>query len=93
MKNNGFDFQLSVETNDQTGDVVAVYFQIRKGQSAKVKEYAGGAAFADYDRKGRLLGIELLEPCKASVLSSIAEQPSAKNFVRNAVPRGMLLAK
>jgi uncharacterized protein YuzE len=86
----GFAFEITVETNDQTGEVLACYLRIREGQSAKVKEYADGNLFADYDRKGRLLGMEILGPCKASVLSRIAETPSAKRFVRDVLPKAML---
>jgi uncharacterized protein YuzE len=85
-----FSFQVSVETHNQTGAVLAVYLQIRKGKSTVTKEYANGDAFADYDRNGRLLGIELLAPCRASVLDRIAKQKPAKDFVRNSIPRGML---
>ena len=87
-----FHFRVSVETHDQTGEVLATYFQVRKGKVAVTKEYADGNAFADYDRKGRLLGIELLAPCKAEVLDRIAKQATAKRFVRGAVPRAMLVA-
>lgn len=86
----GFSFFLTVESNEQTGEVVAAYIRLREGESATVKEYAAGNLFADYDKRGRLLGMELLGPCKASVLSRIADQPSAKRFVRDAVPSAML---
>lgn len=91
MMQDRYHFRLSVETEDETGRVMAVYFQIRKGRSAIVKEFADGAAFADFDRKNRLLGIELLAPCKVEVLERIARQPRAKRFVRNSVPAGMLV--
>ncbi len=54
-----FNFRTNVEINERTGEVMAVYFQIRKGKVARVKEYAAGNVFGDYDRKGTLLGIEL----------------------------------
>jgi uncharacterized protein YuzE len=91
MNINKFSFRVSIETNDQTGKVVAVYFQVRKGKTKVTKEYANGDAFADYDRRGNLLGIELLAPCRASVLDKIAQQTSTKRFVRGAVPQGMLV--
>ena len=86
-----FSFQVSIETEDQTGKVIAVYLQIRPGQTKTTKEYAGGNAFADYDRRGHLLGIELLAPCRAAVLDKITERGPTKKFVLNAVPRGMLV--
>jgi uncharacterized protein YuzE len=86
-----FAFRVLTETDPDTGRIVAVYFQIRKGKSAKVREHADGALFADYDRRGRLLGIELLAPCTARVLAKIADESSAKRFLRDSVPRGMLV--
>jgi uncharacterized protein YuzE len=91
MKTNKFSFGISVETRDQTGEVIAVYFQIRKGRAKVTREYADGNAFADYDKDGRLLGIEMLAPCSASVLDRIAKHAPERQFVRKTVPRGMLV--
>jgi uncharacterized protein YuzE len=91
MSASKFSFRVAVETHDLTGKVLAVYFQIRKGKTKVTKEYADGNAFADYDKHGELLGIELLAPCRASVLDKIAQQAPTKRFVRDAVPRGMLV--
>ena len=55
-----YNFRVNVETNVRTGEVIAVYFQVRKGKVATTKEYADGNAFADYDRQGRLLGLNCL---------------------------------
>ncbi len=92
MKVNKFSFRISIETENDTGQVLAVYLQIREGKSAAVKEYADGKVFADYDRHGMLLGIEILAPCKANVLDKIATHSQVKKFVRNAVPKSMLVA-
>ena len=86
-----FHFRVSIETHDQTGAVLAVYFQVRKGKTKVTKEYAEGNVFADYDKHGHLLGIELLAPCRASVLDRIARHAPERRFVRGAVPRGMLV--
>ncbi len=91
MKKPKFSFCVSVETHDETGRVMAVYFQIRKGKTRTTKEYADGNLFADYDHRGDLLGIELLAPCKAAVLDKIAKDTSERQFVRDAVPQGMLV--
>jgi hypothetical protein len=91
MKPNKFSFAMRVENDDQTGEILAVYLQIRKGKSQRVKEYANGTAFADYSRSGQLLGIELLAPCEVKVLARIAADEPAKRFVKNNTPRGMLV--
>ena len=87
-----FSFGVGVETHDQTGEILAVYFRIRKGKTAKTKEYADGNVFADYDKHGTLLGIEILAPCAAKVLDRIAETAPAKRFVKNSIPRSMIIA-
>jgi len=86
-----YSFRVSIETHDKTAQVVAAYFQVRKGKVKVAKEYADGNAFADYDSRGKLLGIELLAPCRASVLDGIAAPAPAKRFVQGAVPQGMLV--
>ena len=88
---NTFQFRVEVETHSETGRVVAVYFQFRRGKSATVKEYEGGNVFADYDRKGELLGIEMLAPCKVSVLNKIAVVEPAKRFIKSVIPPAMLV--
>ena len=87
-----FNFSVNVETNNETGAIEAVYFRIRDGKSFKTKEYANGSAFADFNRKGELLGVELLGPCNIRVLDQIAknETTPAKRFVRSAIPREMV---
>jgi uncharacterized protein YuzE len=91
-KKNEFQFGLTVETQDATGKVMAVYFTVRKGTSYKVKEYDNGNVFADYDRSGKLLGIEMLAPSNAKVLDEIAVDAPVRKFVRGAIPIAMLCA-
>jgi len=91
MNRSEFSFYVSVETHDQTGEVMAVYFQIRKGKTKTTREYADGGVFADYDKRGDLLGIEMLAPCRASILDRITRGAPERRFVRDAIPRGMLV--
>ena len=89
-----FQFNLIIETNLDTGKVTAAYFRIRSGRVADTREFARGAVFADFDRKGQLLGIEMLAPCRVSVLDRVAknEPRPARTFLRSAVPREMVLS-
>ena len=91
-----FNFGVSIDIDSATGEIQAVYFRVRDGKVAKTKEYAEGALFADFNSRGRLLGIEMLAPCDISILERIAaksEQPGqAKQFVRRTVPREMVLS-
>jgi len=96
MKN--LELSISITTHEATGDVLSVYFQIRRGKSCETREFADGAAFADYDKNGYLLGIELLAPCSIAVVDQLAaNEPVAnrrrvKRFMRSVGPREFLAA-
>ena len=93
-----FTFGLAVETDVATGDILAVYFQIRKGKVHETREFADGVALADYKSNGELIGIELLAPCKTTIVDQLAaNEPAAmrretKKFMKDAGPRKMVLA-
>lgn len=92
----GFSFQVFVETDDTTGALLSAYFQIRKGKVHLTQEYADGAAFADYNSDGELLGIEMLATCKVSIVDKVAanEPPEVrartKEFLRKSGPRQLI---
>jgi hypothetical protein len=89
-----FCFEVTVETDKATGDILAVYFRVRRGKSVKVVEMADGNAFADYNSRGQLLGIELLGPCEVKVLDRMTrkEPKEVRDFVRGAALREMVPA-
>lgn len=90
------NFSVSVETDDATGAILSVYLQVRKGKSREVREFADGAAIADYNRNGELLGVELLAPCSITVVDQLAaNEPArirqqAKRWIRQVAPRAMV---
>ena len=90
-----YELSLSVETDKETGDIMAVYFQVRTGKVSKVIEREKGAVFVNYAKNGELLGVEMLAPCNISVLDKIAaKEPmttrsTTRRFFRRAVPRQM----
>ncbi len=87
------EFNVVCEVEKATGELLAVYFQIRKGKSAKTREFANGNAFANYAANGQLLGIEILGPCSIGVIDQIApKEPQVKRFVRDNIPRAMAIA-
>lgn len=89
-------FGIEITTERRTGEMLAVYFQVREGKATQVKEFADGSVFANYARNGELLGIEMLAPCEIKVLDKIAASEDAKyraqtrDFFRNSVPRHMV---
>jgi uncharacterized protein YuzE len=88
------NLRIETEVSNETGKVDAVYFYIRAGKVAETKVYAEGRALADYDRKGMLLGIELLGPCEVRVLDKISRREPApiKNFLRGSIPIELALS-
>jgi len=88
-----FSFQMRVETDKSTGKLLAAYFRVRNGRVARTVEFAEGNAFADYGESGELLGIEILGPCKVTVLNKIAsKQPKIKDFLIKHLPRELAVA-
>ena len=86
------DFGIGIEVENNTGELLAVYFQIRKGKAAQTKEFADGNVFVDYAKNGELLGIEMLGPSHISVLETItANEPETQRFVNRSVPREMAI--
>lgn len=90
-----FFFKTSTEIDRKSGAILAVYFQVRKGKAAETRELVDGAAFANYDRKGNLLGLELLAPCTITIIERIMnEEPSRiRKFVKDNIPRKMAMAR
>ncbi len=78
-------FQVSVSVDEDTGRVRATYFRFRKGAVAETVEVVEGKAFADHDSSGRLLGVEMLSPCYASLMERLGDEV-AKAFIQRAIP-------
>lgn len=90
MKQQTFSFSVDTTVDPQSGQVMAVYFQLRCGKSAKTKVLCDGLMLADYDSKGTLLGVEMLGPCSGEVLDQITLDKPAKEFVRRVAPSEFL---
>ncbi len=89
MKHN---FGISVEVDNESGAPLSAYFKVRDGKSVETREYGDGIALADYDRRGQLLGIEVLGPCLVTVIDKITKnEPEAKRFVKNSAPRKLVV--
>ena len=96
--NTNLKFGMEITVDEETGKPVSVYFQVRKGRVHETREFANGVAFADYDSHGQLLGIELLGPCRVSIVDQLAaNEPAsvkrdAKRFMKNSGPRQFIAA-
>lgn len=86
------EFHVAITTDKKTGELLAIYFQVRKGHAAKVREYENGNAFANFNEDGELLGIEMIGPCSIRVMDEIAKKDrDVKRFIRSNAPRRMLV--
>jgi uncharacterized protein YuzE len=90
---NNLALQTVLQIDKRTGAVGAVYFQLRKGRVAETEEVIEGTAFVDYDKKGQVLGVELLAPCKVTALDKIVrkEPPQVKRLLKGAIPRELAI--
>ena len=87
-----YSFDVETTVDNQTGELLAVYFRVRKAKVHQTIEIVDGYAYADYNRRGELIGIELLGPCDVSVVDKIRKADvAAKSFIRSSAPRGILV--
>jgi uncharacterized protein YuzE len=86
--------KLEISVDEKTGEIRAAYVQIRKGAVHETREVSEGTAFADYDRAGWLLGIELLGACEIAVLDKLAkkEPRRIKRFLLGSPPRELVVS-
>lgn len=52
--------KLSVTTEDKSGKLVAVYVKTGRSKPANTVEVVSGKVFADYDKHGNLVGVEVI---------------------------------
>ena len=74
-------FEMSISARDD-GTLEAVYILVRDRKVAKTVEILPDILMADYDRRGELVGIEILAPVKLSRLTSLVEKPKRRSFRR-----------
>lgn len=88
-----FSFGVSVEVDNRTGRILAVYCRVRKGRHHETRELVANKVFADYNTRGELLGVELLAPISVAVLDRVTcNEPQSRDFIRRSVPREMALS-
>ncbi len=54
--------EVTIQTDIDSGRVLAVYFKVREGQVSRTVEVDEDACYADEDSKGNLLGVEMITP-------------------------------
>jgi hypothetical protein len=88
-----YHFESSISIEEETGTLLAFYHQVRTGKSVKQIEFADGNLIADYDSRGRLLGVELLGPCSlAELKKAFKGEPRLLAIVQSNAPRTAIVA-
>jgi uncharacterized protein YuzE len=88
-----YSFNIRVSTDEKTGKLLAAYIRIRAGKAVETVEVEEDRAYADYDARGHLIGIELLAPCRVQVLDHLVrEEPKeVREFLHASPPASMVL--
>jgi uncharacterized protein YuzE len=87
-------FELSASGRED-GRLEAVYIRLRTGRAAKTKEIIEDALLADFDARGRLLGVEILAPVKLSDLTRLVQTDRRvpfRKFIREIAPSSLVVA-
>ncbi len=87
-------FELSVSGRDD-GTVEAAYVYLSKRKVARTKEVIEDILMADYDSKGRLIGVEILAPIRLSKIAALVDRPQRPQlvkFLRRSAPQELVHA-
>ena len=74
-------FQISLSGRSD-GTLEAMYIRLRKGAVARTEEIEEDVLLCDFDRRGNLLGIEILAPVKLRDLTRLVARPVRTPFRR-----------
>jgi uncharacterized protein YuzE len=64
----------------EDGMLEAAYFHFRKGAVAETRELVGTSVMGDYDKHGKLIGLEILSPVPLRKLEKFVAKPDRPTF-------------
>ena len=82
-------------TGSKDGQIIAVYIQLRQTKACQTTEVVENTVLADYDRQGKLVGIELLAPAKIRVLANLVPEElraAFREFAKQSIPAALKAA-
>jgi hypothetical protein len=88
----GFELSLS---GREDGSLDAAYLRFSRAKVVRTDEVVEELLLADYDAKGRLVGIEILGPVRLKDVASLVDaglRPGLRRFVRRAAPGELISA-
>lgn len=77
------------------GTVEAVYILLKDDRAARTEEIIEDILLADYNRRGELVGIEILAPVKITKITRLVDEPRRKylrRFVQARAPHELVVA-
>ena len=83
----GFELSLTVGGD---GEVEAAYLRLAPGKVARTRELDPDVLLADFDSRGRMIGIEVLAPVRLSELTRLVAESRRtvlRRVLRQTVPR------
>ncbi len=87
-------FEMSISARDD-GTIEAVYILVRDEKAVRTEEIVEDILLADYNSRGRLVGVEILAPVKIKRIASLVEEPRRRpfrRFIRERAPEELVLA-
>jgi hypothetical protein len=86
---NRVGYEVSISGRND-GTIEAVYVRLSDHKVARSREVIEGQLVADYDRRGEIVGLEILAPVRIQSLTRLVSQPARrpfKRFVEDSIPR------
>jgi len=94
VEHKSIGYELSISGRDD-GTLEALYVLIRLDKVACTKEIIKDILLADYNKKGDLVGIEVLAPVRITKLTKLVDKPkqrSFRKFVEQNAPEELVLS-
>lgn len=91
VENNNIEFEVSISGRND-GALEAAYIRFRSEPVAKTEEIIEDKLLADYAEDGSLIGFELLQPVKLSVLTERVDPSIRSRFRKFMKEQGSLVA-
>jgi uncharacterized protein YuzE len=85
-------YELSV-CGSHDGAPEAAYIRFREGKVARTREVVEDTLLADYNSKGKLVGVEILGPVSLTAIARLLDEPrrkSLRRFLRLTAPPALV---
>ena len=94
VEHKSIGYELSISGRND-GTLEALYIRMLTDKVAYTEEVVEDILLADYNKKGELVGIEVLAPVRISKMTKLVDKPqktSFRKFVKQSAPEELVLA-